>query len=142
MVWYMRRCICILFIMMLFSNVNAKPIKVYYIRDVAKRAQDILIDFDGNGEINCVDKAVAFKLVWDKTYRFTRCELVRNYNPAMDFSHLFVRIRLLGMWYCIEPSYNPNRLTCVMSDVWGDRYDPAYNRYGETDYWLRKCGVK
>ena len=136
----MKRYVYILFMVIFLCKTSARVI-VYNIGDVARRAQEILIDYDRNGEINCVDKAVAFKLIWDKTYRWHPCQLIRNSNLDANYHHLFVRVFILGRWYYLEPNYKPNRDSYLMEDVWGDRYNPAYNYYGETSYWLDKCGI-
>lgn len=99
--------------------------------------QKVIWDCDKDGVINCCDHAIIFKLFWDIKYPAlaSRCEIVRNYNPG-KLNHLFVSIfDDSGRRIMVEP-YTQNINEWIIQDVWGDRYDPAYNRYGETQKWL------
>ena len=53
--------------------------------EVIRIAQEIVIDYDKNGAIDCVDSAVAFKLVWDQKYDTRECDIMRNYNPRVYY---------------------------------------------------------
>ena len=110
---------------------------------VINQAKKIVYDYDGNGKINCVDRAVAFKLVWDQwfgEYSLYKCEIVKNYNKGV-LNHLFVRVKYgVSPWIYVEPSYDPARNSSYeMWDVWGSAYNPLYNIYGETNKWLSHC---
>lgn len=105
---------------------------------IIQDAQANIRDLDKDGQINCVDYATMFKITWDQTYPLlkNKCQIVRNVNPNTGMNHLFVHV-----WndssesIDIEP-WTSNPYIYKMNDVWGNRYDPAYNKYGETDYWL------
>ena len=138
------------------TNVNARDNDAFDDKDsgtfddkilkILSKAQEVVIDYNRDGEINCTDRAVAFKLVWDQAYNPSDCELVRNYNEGVIyngvvFNHLFVRVRRGFEWVYVEPAYKPGCWKSYkMEDVWGDMYDPLYNYYGETEKWLYKCG--
>ena len=103
-------------------------------------AQVNIRDLDRDGKINCVDYATMFKITWDQTYPLlkNKCQIVRNVNPNTGMNHLFVHV-----WndrsesIDIEP-WTQNPYVYRMQDIWGDRYSPEYNKYGETDYWLNE----
>ena len=56
-------------------------------------------------------------------------------------NHLFVRVKLndSGPWLYIEPQAPFNGYNYRMEDYWGAKYNPKYNNYGETFYWLAEC---
>lgn len=103
-------------------------------------AQSQVYDLDEDGKVNCVDYAIMFKLVWDKSYPRLKanCTIIRNRNWLTDMNHLFICIiDNTGENIWVEPgTFNPSNYR--MENVWGDRYDPLCNRYGETEYWLRE----
>lgn len=106
-------------------------------------ANKIVRDYNKDGMVNCIDHAVAFKSVWDQmfsVYPTYKCEIVRNYNKGI-MNHLFVRVKYgLSPWIYVEPAYIPSEhISYEMWDVWGSRYDPLYNIYGETNMWLARC---
>ena len=118
---------------------------------VIYKAQEAAGDYDGNGRVNCVDRAIAFYCTWLQFYnhrpykKVYKCEIVDNtnknvYYKGKPFSHLFVRVKYGDYpWIYVEPSYNPAwNKSYRMEDVWGDVYDPAYNTYGVTRYWVSK----
>ena len=113
---------------------------------VIYKAQEAAGDYDGDGRVNCVDKAIAFYCTWLQFYnhrpykKVYKCELVSNHNKEKDFYHLFVRVKYGDYpWIYVEPFYRPGSWPSYeMQDVWGDVYDPAYNTYGVTRYWVSK----
>lgn len=130
----------------------AQPRVAYYtyyvnddiIHDVLCKTRSKVHDRDGDGKVNCIDYTITFKQQWDKVMPPSYCEIVRNRNTGgrSDMNHLFVRIRLTssGQWLYIEPQARSNKYNYKMSDFWGyPRYDPQYNNYGETSYWLGEC---
>ena len=135
------------------TNMNAKDNDTFDDKDsgtfddkilkILYKAQEAVIDYNRDGEINCVDRAVAFKLVWDQAYNPSDCELVSNHNKDI-LNHLFVRVRVnssFGTWVYVEPAYKPGCWKSYkMEDVWGDIYNPQYNYYDETEKWLYRCG--
>jgi hypothetical protein len=94
-------------------------------------------DINNDGKVNCIDYAVSYKLIWDQNNygHESYCEIVRNKNPNNKMHHLFVRVRnpYTMQWEYIEPQ---NGLP--MELAWPMMYNPAFNIFGETEYWLRK----
>lgn len=114
-------------------------------KDTAQLIRALLIetfsnveDTDNSGTVNCIDYAVTYKRLYDSHYPNTkyRCEIVRNDNPENGFNHLFIRLRptMSAPWYYIEPQGGP--LYYLMYTCWRDVYNPEYNFYGETSFWL------
>ena len=103
-----------------------------------KAAQRDVYDMNRDGKVNCTDYALMFKTKWDKSYpKDARiCELVRNRKEG-KMNHLFISIWtdsyrqriLVEPWACDPEEY-------LMEENWDKRYDPRYNIYGETAYWL------
>ena len=121
-----------------------KPDPHFYdsrIINTIKKVQADLKDITGDGEINCQDAAISFKIIWNNDYprMQNKIQICRNYNPPI-MDHLFVYIWVeTGERIDIEPRcFNPYRFE--MKYTWGDKYDPKYNWYGETDWWLDKAG--
>ena len=62
-------------------------------------------------------------------------------------NHLFIRVRQYEArpWECIEPQAATKDITnYFMEDFWDPKlYNPIYNIYGETDYWLKSsnCNI-
>ena len=96
-------------------------------------AQSQVYDVDKDNKVNCVDYAIVFKLVWDQKYPRLKdeCTIIRNKNWLTDMNHLFICVHNI---YVEPATYDPYNYT--MESVWGDRYDPTCNKYGETRYWL------
>lgn len=97
-------------------------------------------DVNNDGKVNCIDYAISYKILWDynNTGSAYRCEIVRNVNKEKGMNHLFVRVRNdKHEWVYLEPQQN-----CTMEEYWGDKYNPVFNIYGETEYWLKKAGYK
>ena len=114
------------------------------IRNTLRATARKVYDRDGDGKVNCIDYTLTFKKEWNKTLPPAQCEIVRNYKKVgwcTIMNHLFVRVRLTpgGKWLYIEPQAEYTMYNYKMSDYWGCRYDPSYNRLGETSYWLGEC---
>ena len=112
----------------------------YYYKDafivrLLKETHSQVEDVNFDGDVNCIDYAVTFKELWDSRYPAGRCEILRNYNRAAGWHHLFISINV-GRWLYIEPRGNAHNYR--MSDFWGDRYNPAYTLFGETSKWLEE----
>lgn len=109
-----------------------------------RQSQAQVQDFNGDGEINCMDYSCSFKAAWDSMYpdQKERCELVRNKNPLTGMHHLFALVKG-GMNADIEVetwAFYPD--VYDMQSNWTDgRYDRKYNIYGETKRWMRECGL-
>lgn len=108
--------------------------------DTLNRVQLYVTDVNKDGEINCIDYSCTFKMLWDKMYEPSDCEIVRNKSATMN--HLFIRTRQFEgkQWECIEPqaaTKNINRY--FMEDFWpANVYNPVYNIYSETGIWLKE----
>lgn len=114
------------------------------ITDTLRQTRKNVYDRDGDRKINCIDYAITFKQIWDKSYPPDYCEIVRNYNTSglSTMNHLFVRVKMApaGKWLYIEPQAKYNKYNYKMSDFWGwPRYNSKYNHYGETRLWLSEC---
>ena len=110
------------------------------ILDTLSRTEQYVTDVNKDGEINCIDYSCTFKILWDKMYNASDCEIVRNKSSTMN--HLFIRTRQFSgkPWECIEPQAAAKNITrYFMEDFWPpDIYNPTYNIYGETDVWLEE----
>ena len=97
----------------------------------AETARRIIKDYNKDGKINCIDRAIAFKIIWSANHIQT-CEFVSNCN-GNTFNHLFVRIKDgKNGWVYIEPNGSYR-----MEDVWGEYYNPAYNNCSNHNYWMK-----
>jgi hypothetical protein len=84
---------------------------------VAMRIYDV--DMNGDGKINCIDYTLQY---WQYYPNQDYIRIIWNNNPYNGFNHLFVYMLEVP----VEPQggvYNGN-----MHVVWGDRYDPKYDR--------------
>ncbi len=110
------------------------------ILDTLNRTKQYVTDVNKDGEINCIDYSCTFKILWDKMYKSSDCEIVRNKSTTMN--HLFIRTRQYAgrSWECIEPQAATRDITkYFMEDFWSpDIYNPMYNIYDETDVWLKE----
>ena len=121
---------------------NDSPPDPHYYDDMITRTvqktQRSLSDVNQDGEVNCIDAAIIFKVIWDNDYPSmpNKCQIAHNVNPGKKMNHLFVYIwNESGQRMDIEPRA-PNPYRFDMKYNWGEDYDPKYNRYGETDWWL------
>lgn len=110
------------------------------ILDTLDRTKQYVTDVNKDGEINCIDYSCTFKMIWDKMYEASDCEIVRNKSSTMN--HLFIRTRQYKgrPWECIEPQAAVKDITkYFMEDFWGHSiYNPVYNIYGETEVWMKE----
>ena len=110
------------------------------ILDTLDRTKQYVTDVNKDGEVNCIDYSCTFKMIWDKMYEASDCEIVRNKSGTMN--HLFIRTRQYNgrPWECIEPQAAVKDITkYFMEDFWSsDVYNPVYNVYGETEVWLKE----
>ena len=101
-------------------------------------AQENVYDYDGDGQINCLDYSCVFKLTWDKNFprEKYRCSLVRNYQPDV-MNHLFAQVQDEKFRNIEIETWTDNPYHYLLTEIWpSDRYNPAFNRYGETERWL------
>lgn len=89
-------------------------------------------DYDGNGKVNCCDKATAFCIKWRKQYK-RNVRLCQQQTRKMN--HMFVQIWLDGYgWWSVDPRWTSNG-THDMKEVWRGKYDRAYD---DTEaYWVK-----
>lgn len=97
-----------------------------------KCQQEGIRDYDGNGIVNCCDKATAFCIKWKKQYSLS-IRLCQQQTEKMN--HMFVQIYLPGYgWWSVEPSFTVAG-THDMKVAWGRCYNRAYD---DTEaYWVR-----
>lgn len=90
------------------------------------------VDVNRDREINCIDAAVIFyKHYPDKSLV---C-IEENVNKTTGMNHLFNVVLIDGNWRALEPqSYWKGFNSYWMKDVWGDRYDKAFNKDVTKDY--------
>jgi hypothetical protein len=108
---------------------------LYTVRDNFK-------DINGDGKANCQDATLLFyKYYPDKK---NMCiEVNRNYET--DMHHLFICIKIDGVWRGIEPqAYLYGKRSYWMRDYWGKVYDSQYNRDATAEWRseLAAIGVK
>lgn len=108
-----------------------------YIVDILEETKKNIRDINEDGKINCIDKAIIYKRLWDRKYDPSNCEIVRNFHVYTGWHHLFVRVRGAygSQWLRVEPSAGPDNYR--MQDYWGDDYEQWYDVYYETDKWLQ-----
>ncbi len=96
-----------------------------------------LRDINADNERDCIDRAIAFKLLWDNTYS-DKCEIVRNLNSKYNLHHLYCRVfdSQNNVWILVEP--DPSKRTYKVKDTWGSRYDPSCDIYGESYRWMKE----
>lgn len=106
------------------------------VSDAIRDTASLVSDVNGDGRINCVDRAVTFKRIWDARHpEMSRCEIVRNRTGS--FHHVFIGIATSDFMLFIEPGA-PVPETHEMHRVWGEEYDPRNNVYGETEMWMTR----
>ena len=110
-----------------------------------RQSQAQVADFNCDGEVNCIDYACSFKDVWDRMYpdQKDRCKLTRNKNPVSGMHHLFACVNGGGSAEFEVETWAANPILYSMRSNWPDeKYDPKYSIYGETDRWMRLCGLR
>lgn len=130
------------------SSYSARPVAASYQKapsDVYTTAQGRLVDgwmdnvwrqckvrdFDGNGEINCCDKATAFCIKW-RQYNNNRIRLCQQQTRSLN--HMYVQIWLEGYgWWSVDPCYTASG-THDMKMVWGNLYNRDYDQVEA--YWI------
>ena len=138
----MKRLVCFISIIFITFSLYAITEQEYKnkINDCLAYTQKHIMDVTADGQVNCVDYAITFKTMWDMQSdtwsEKCNCEIV--YNGHGDFDHLFIRVHHYTVgWECIEPQALPYTWY-YMEDVWGTEYNPVFNQYGQTEYWLSK----
>jgi hypothetical protein len=82
-----------------------------------------LRDVDGDGVIDCLDKAVVFYEVYPGY-----SEIWVNYNPNTGMNHAINRIMLFSGEYVFVDSSTTDIERWHPWQVWGNKYDAKYNR--------------
>jgi len=89
-------------------------------------------DVNGDGLVNCIDAAVLFYKYYPDKNDVT---IELNYNTKTGMNHLFNVVNFQGTWRAIEPQAKATgNSRYFMRDVWGSKYDPAYNKVVTKDY--------
>jgi hypothetical protein len=89
-------------------------------------------DVNGDGLLNCIDAAVLFYQYYPNKNEVT---IELNYNISTGLNHLFNVVNFNGTWRAIEPQNGVTRQSSYfMKDVWGSKYDPAYNKDVTREY--------
>lgn len=104
-----------------------------------KEAQSKVKDINADGEINCIDYAITYKLVWDNKFpgKEYQCLILRNYNPTNGFHHLFIAMQDDNNNFIFVEPWAKNPYIYNMEDNWKNgRYNPKFNLYSETVKWL------
>lgn len=106
-----------------------------------KLAQKYVKDLNGDGKINCIDYACSFKLIWDAIYpeQADDCIIIRNHSLTLN--HLYVGVYENNSLIFVEPWTNNPELY-DMQTIWGAKWNPRFNKYDETDKWLKAAGRK
>lgn len=110
-----------------------------------RRSQAQVADFNGDDKINCIDYSCSFKAAWDRMYpdQKERCRLARNKNPVNGMHHLFALVNGGGSAEFEVETWAANPILYSMRSNWSEEeYNPVYNIYGETDIWMRECGLR
>ena len=90
-------------------------------------------DYDGNGTVNCCDKATAFCIQWRRYYK-NSIRLCQQMTGRLD--HMYVQIWVDGYgWWSVDPAYTSNG-THDMKAVWGKRYNRDCDDVGA--YWVKE----
>jgi len=89
-------------------------------------------DLNEDGKVNCIDYSLWFRMLYGSNAR-----LMINRNPRNGMNHMFVRV-----WYGfqiidIEPQGSASRYS--MGIIWGNKYDPQYNK-DVTSQWSHVVG--
>lgn len=107
------------------------------IANIVRQMPRNIPDINRDEENDCIDRAIAFKILWDSTYS-EECELVRNYNTKYKLHHLYCRVydERNNVWVKVEP--DRNQYSYKVEDVWGSKYDPSCDIYGETYRWMKE----
>lgn len=75
-------------------------------------------DYDGNGRVNCCDRATAFCIKWNRQYG-NKVKLAQQMTKKID--HMYVLMETQYGWWAIDPTYSVYGRH-DMKTVWGDRY--------------------
>ena len=140
--WECRGAILLALIFLFFFFVfpylvNGEDSQSNNIKNTLRQTTYNIRDVNDDAKINCLDVAIVFKHMWDKSNIPDECELVRNLSK--DFNHLFVRIKTKDGWVYVEPG--AHYYGCInqykMKVFWEKTYNPRYNIYNETEYWMK-----
>lgn len=121
------------------TSAHAEPLPVEaMVTSTLVKTKASVHDCNLDRKLNCIDYTLQFKVEWDKVYSCTNCEIVRNYNRVTGFNHLFVRCRsdCMADWIYVEPQGSVHNYN--MYSFWGDKYVCFWNKYGETELWLKR----
>ena len=113
---------------------NAHAVRVSDALNFAANSLRARKDINKDGKINCIDAAIFFYHAYTAPGEI---QITSNKHPDGRMNHLFISIRINGKWYGIEPQAQWKGYPSYwMTDVWGSKYDPQYNR-DATAYYKR-----
>ena len=100
-----------------------------------KLTQKYITDLNKDDKINCIDYACGFKLIWDSIYPEQKSDCIIIRNKSLTLNHLYNGVYEGNSIVFVEPWTN-NPYNYDMSQIWGYKWNPRYNKYDETDKWL------
>ncbi len=97
-------------------------------------------DYNMDGETDCSDHAVLFKLRWDRLYgSVAKCYIIRNCDKEIGFHHLLVMIddpykrRYIPVeTWIVDGDYSKRCVHCA----WGHVYALYHEYWCEDEYWI------
>lgn len=110
-----------------------------FIVRILQQTRRYVTDVNRDGEINCIDYSITFYRLAERdgTYHPMHFDIVVNYNPYTGMNHMFIKFRVDGETYYIEPQSQGDYDKYLMEAKWGDEYNPVYNIEDKTYYYLR-----
>ena len=111
--------------------------RVHNVYEYLERTKRTIRDVNNDGVINCIDYAVVFYMMTNPSTR-----LIQNDNPHTGMNHLFIGMPIGpgGSMVYIEPQVSRSHTSFRMENVWGSKYNPAYN-VDVTDAYTRGLGI-
>ena len=128
---------------LMFKNISYA--KVTYSDDTISEAickvKENIKDINKDGEINCQDYSIMFKLYWDSHYDKDDCHIMytvlKNIPTKREQPHCFVKVRKDGRWIYIEPQAIRGDYT--LDTFWGNKNWKVlayHTMYLGDDIWL------
>ena len=147
--WFALIAVCLFFIFipLFLMAPGDKPSDVHTVSQstnnqiivTIKLAQKYVKDVNRDGKVNCIDYACSFKLIWDAIYpeQAGDCIIIRNHSLTLN--HLYVGVYENNSLIFVEP-WTSNPDVYDMQTIWGEKWNPRFNKYDETEKWLNKTG--
>ena len=79
-------------------------------------------------------------MIWDAIYpeQTDDCIIIRNHSLTLN--HLYVGVYENNSLIFVEP-WTSNPYVYDMQTIWGEKWNPRFNKYDETEKWLNKTGI-